>query len=229
MRRHLFPLTLFFLISLTLSSCLTIIESYTFKENSTGDFAYTMDMSELAPLMKMGETFNEAEDDDDKMEDTREEFEMYVKSLKKIKGLKKVKFNADEENLIYTIRFRFKNMQALNSGLNEIISPGDDRRDHTFFRYDQGALVHEHKYGDPEALEEFMEEEDENSEMAESILRSMKYKINITFPSAVKDVSTNGVVKIFGDEMNKISIETNFFDLAENQELLDFRVEFEDK
>jgi hypothetical protein len=192
------------------SGCITVEENYTFKPNGSGTMEYRLDMSELSGLMGMaGE---EGGGTQDLMGDDAS-FKELGDKLEGIQGISKIKVNEDNENYIYSLTFKFKNLNSLNAALNKIITDDSGGENHTFFKMEDGKIIRTHYMNENIPMDDLMGD-DEDSEMAMGMLESMKYRVNMTFKKPVKAVYSAGEV-MMTDGDKKITLESNFKDLTE--------------
>lgn len=171
------------------TSCITVEENYTFKKNGSGSMQYVMDMHEL--IEQMGSLMDMAggEGGENPLEGAAKGFKEQSEKLKGLAGISKVKFEEDKKG-IYKISFNFKNIKALNDGLNKIMGGEDPTKYHTFFTLDGKVLkrVHSEQANLGDITE--MLGEDGESEYAQTMYESMKYKLNFKFASDVEAVYT---------------------------------------
>lgn len=172
-----------------LSGCVVIEENYTFKKNGSGSMVYVMDMHEL--MEQMGSIMDMAggENGENPFAGAAKGFKEQSEKVKSVAGVSKVKFEEDKKG-IYKISFNFKNIKALNDALNKIIGSDDPSAYHTFFTQEGKTIKRIHSpqanLGDVTA----MLGEDGESEYAQTMYESMKYKLNFKFASDVEAVYT---------------------------------------
>lgn len=221
--KRLFGL-LILLFTLSLTSCLTIEEIYTFKSDGSGTMKYIIDMSEMASLMKSFQTEEDSPTEmDSSMAEAAQEFEDKAAKLKAIKGISGVNNSADNENFVYTISFDFKDINSLNTALNEIMKDSADTQFHEYFKMKGKNLERSSLLGNK--MKEAMglggeEESDEGAEMANMMLEQMKYNLSFTFEDGVK-VKTNSTVGNLSDDKKVYTMKSNFKQLTETAGLLD--------
>jgi len=204
----------------TMNACITVKESYQFKKNGSGMMEYILDMSEMSSLMEMaGE--NGAGDSGDLMGDQSDTFDDLEKSLNDMSGISKVKQIKDDKNYIYGIKFKFKNIDALNKALNKMLVD-DAFTNHQFFKMDKGVITRTHIQTNNMDMGEILGE-DEDSEMAATFLESMKYQLHFEFKNDVKAVYASDA----DINSNQVDIEVNFMDVAEDVSALNTSIVLE--
>ncbi|MEL6194901.1 MAG: hypothetical protein AAFR66_22765, partial [Bacteroidota bacterium] len=158
-------LTLLLLLSLSLSSCITIIESYTFHKDGSGQMEYIVDMSEISALMKMG---GGMEEQDDLMGQSKEELD---KKLAGIQGISNATTFFDEDEYMFTVSFDFSSPDALNQALNDVLQIKSEEK---IFHWNGSMISRKHQADTQmELLNEL--KGDEQSEMVMSLFKDMKY------------------------------------------------------
>jgi hypothetical protein len=215
--RILFRIGALALLPLLMASCLTIEESYLFKRNGSGSMTYTLDMSEMASLLKMSQESEDAEDPTGDMG-----FEAEADRLSGISGISGVKANSDKDNYIFSVSFKFASLDALNAALTELILNDEEGSEpvHEFFRMENNAIVATHRMkGNPLTGSELMGD-DEESEQAAALMESMKYKKHFTFASSVQTVYSGSDASISGKKDRELHLESNFRQLMEDGEAL---------
>lgn len=171
------------------SGCIVVEENYTFKKNGSGSMVYVMDMHEM--MEQMGSIMDMAggENGENPFAGAAKGFKEQADKIKTLSGISKVKFEEDKKG-IYKISFNFKNIKALNDALNKIIGSDDPSAYHTFFTQEGKVIKRIHSeqanLGDVTA----MLGEDGDSEYAQTMYESMKYKLNFKFASDVEAVYT---------------------------------------
>ncbi len=216
------------LLTLFLTSCITIEEIYTFNSDGSGSMKYVIDMGEMATMLKAfgGDEENEETSElDTSMREASVELESKAKRLSSIKGISGITNSSDEENFVFTLSFDFKDIDALNAGLNEILKDSADTQFHQYFIQKGKTLQRNSLLGSKlksaMGLEDESDENDEEQEMANMMLEQMKYNLTFNFNKGVKSVKTKSTVGKLSSDKKTYTMETNFKQLAENGEMLD--------
>lgn len=214
------------LIAVGFTSCITIEEIYTFRSDGSGNMKYVIDMSETADLMN---SFKSDEDDEESagnedLDEAVESLKETAEKLKSISGITKIENTADNEKLIYTLSFDFKDIDALNKALNEVIKDSSSAEFHEFFTMKGKNLVRNSKMGDQMkgiAGEEDEEMDETAKEMANMMLESMKYNITFNFENGVKSVKTKSTIGELAEDKKTYTMKANFKQLSEGKNLMD--------
>ena len=201
----------------TLTSCLTIEESYTFKPNGSGTMEYKIDMSEMAPLLKMASEEGEEPIDEDL------NISELADKLIGIKGISKVASTEDKENFIFTVSFSFSDIDALNTAMNAILSDGEPGgEEHTFFTQEEKKTFKRvHRMNEAFNPDEILGEEEEGSEYAMTLMESMKYRLNFQVKRPVKAVYSSADVEYMDEKHKTLRVETSLKNLMEDPKALD--------
>jgi hypothetical protein len=102
-------------VSLSTSSCINFLERVFFNPNGSGEYSFSVDMSELKSLSEMvGEEFSS----DEAMKAINVDENITAQKLEAIEGISNVRTEFDDENFKVTIGFNFDNVDALNAGMS---------------------------------------------------------------------------------------------------------------
>ncbi|TAE46541.1 MAG: hypothetical protein EAZ89_19900 [Bacteroidetes bacterium] len=215
--KKLFRYLLLLSLPLLATSCLTIEESYTFKNNGSGSMQYLVDLGDLGPMIAM----NSEEGGEDAFKDF--DFAQYQEQLEAIEGISKVSAVKDKEAYHFGINFSFRNIEALNKALNLILRKDNTGPEHVFFTREGNIITRKHA---PESggLPEELSSEDEEGESALAMLEQMKYRVKMNFAQPVEAVYAGVDAQIGGKKDREVLVEGNFRQLAENSELLSSQV-----
>ncbi|GAB4426238.1 MAG: hypothetical protein OHK0039_44200 [Bacteroidia bacterium] len=221
--KRLIRLSVFFLLGLMATSCLTIEESYFFRSNGSGSMTYTMDLSELKSLLAMQEE-GVSEEQFSEMS-----YDAAAAEIVKIGGVEAVEAFSDKDNLVFGIRFDFKNLQALNDALNILLAENEEGEEaapyHTYFTMENGAITRIQRPGDGSMADElFGEEDEETAQQAQAFLESMKYRLKFRFKKPVQSVYSSSDARLGGKKNREVEIETNFRAISEDASNLDATV-----
>lgn len=202
MKRLYTPLLAVLLLSL--SSCLELTEQVRMKDNGSGTFTFTLDMSAAKPWFDMLASFSDEEETSSEVQnDLNESMEEAYDRLKDMKGIHHVTTIEANSGLLSGITFEFDNVRALNMAMNEVISHEDKDGEKEFteyFRYRNGELTRINTID----LEKRIQEETDgeipdvdlsiNGQSLQDMLKSMRYRTEYTFDGAVKKVSNPNAV-----------------------------------
>lgn len=203
MKRLYTPLLAVLLLSL--SSCLELTEQVRLKDNGSGTFTFTLDMSAAKPWFDMLASFDDDEEDtgSEVQSDLNEAMEEAHERIKNMKGIHHITTIEANNGLLSGITFGFDNIDALNRAMNEVIDHEDEDGEKEFteyFRYQNGELTRINTID----LEKRIQEETDgeipdvdlsiNGQSLQDMLKSMRYRTEYTFDKAVKKVSNPNAV-----------------------------------
>ncbi|MCC6279985.1 MAG: hypothetical protein IT262_05265, partial [Saprospiraceae bacterium] len=221
--RNLF-LAVLAMVSMTLTSCLHILEEVTFKDKGNGSYAMTLDMSELKGMMDMmkGMTGDSLSGDstaimsgdapaaepavDNSMSQMGEQLSSVAASLKGIEGINNVVEVNDTANLKFGYTFDFADVAALNRALKIINKDKYDSKTDEIFKFSgknferlgAGDLGEEIK----KALAEGGGEEEggeESMDMMKMMFADMSYTQVYHFPDREIKKSDNSLAALSDD------------------------------
>ena len=221
--RNLF-LAVLAMVSMTLTSCLHILEEVTFKDKGNGSYAMTLDMSELKGMMDMmkGMTGDSLGGDstaisqggmpaadpavDNSMSQMGEQLSSVAASLKGVQGVSNVVEINDTTNLKFGYTFDFADVASLNRALKIINKDKYDSKTDEVFKFSgknferlgTGDLGEEIK----KALAEGGGEEDggeESMDMMKMMFADMSYKQVYHFPDREIKKSENSLAEVTDD------------------------------
>ncbi len=106
-------------VSLSTTSCINFLERVFFNANGSGEYSFSIDMSELKSLAEM--TGEEISSDEIMKEMNMNENEM-IEKLEAIEGISNVRTEFDDENFTVSVGFDFADVDALNVGMSTYVS-----------------------------------------------------------------------------------------------------------
>jgi len=229
------------MVSMTLTSCLHILEEVTFKDKGNGTYAMTLDMSELKGMMDMmkgmtgdslsgdstailgGDAPVAAPEADNSMSQMGEQLSSVAASLKGIQGVSNVVEVNDTVNLKFGYTFDFVDVAALNRALKIINKDKYDSKVDEVFKF-SGKSFERLGTGDlgeeiKKALAEGGGEEggEESLDMMKMMFADMSYKQVYHFPDREIKKADNSLVEM-SDNNHTMTILIKPFD-EEQQKL----------
>ena len=181
---------------------------------------YVVDIKNMASILELAE----GEAGIPSLEDIS--FKDVGKRLNEIPNVSMVNVINDKDNFQYGVSFKFKNLEALNAALNQImVLENRVSKPHTFFKIEEGVLIRDHLMNRSFNTKELLGN-DEASDYALGMLESMKYQVNFTFKRPVKIVYTASDAKMEGKKNQSISLNADFKLLTEDHESLDASIVF---
>ncbi|MEM9933472.1 MAG: hypothetical protein AAF824_07660 [Bacteroidota bacterium] len=197
---------LLLILCCSLSSCLTIIESYTFRQDGSGSMEYTVDMSEMSSLLEMSGGFEENQDMMGKSTDD------WITSLKNISGITKARADFEEDRYTLKISFDFSSPDALNMALADILQIKSAQK--IFFW--NGNIIRRKHQADSQMELLSQLQDDERSQMIMSMFKEMKYKCTYRFDKKVKVFYSSPSIGFEQRSKKEWGMETNLEELLEN-------------
>jgi hypothetical protein len=194
---------------LSLSSCLHIIEEVTFKNNGSGQYKMTIDMSELKGMMDMMKGMSQGADStaiqdapeglpDNSMSQMGEQLSSVANSIKSVEGISNVVEVNDTTNLQFGYTFSFANVAALNRALKIINKDKYETKVDEIYKF-EGKSFERLPTGDIGAemkkalAENGGEEVDESMDMMKMMFADMSYKQIYHFPDRTIKKNSNAL------------------------------------
>ncbi|MBO3699196.1 hypothetical protein [Roseivirga sp. E12] len=102
-------------VSLSTSSCMNFLERVFFNANGSGEYSFSVDMSQLRSLAELsGEEFSSEK----MMSEMNMDENKMIQKLEAIEGVNNVRTEFDDENFTVTMAFDFTSIEALNTGMS---------------------------------------------------------------------------------------------------------------
>ena len=196
--------------SMTLTGCLHIIEEVTFKDKGNGNYAMTLDMSEVKGMMEMLKTMTPDStgeqtggEQDNSMAQMGQELSGVASTLKGIEGITNVVELNDTASFKFGYSFDFVDITALNRALKIVNKDKYDTKVEEVFKFtgknferlptgDMGAEI-------KKALAEGEEGGDESMDMMKTMFADMSYKQIYHFPDREIKKSSNELAELSND------------------------------
>jgi hypothetical protein len=221
------PLALLLLV--ILSGCLTIEEQYTFRRDGSGTMTYVVDMSGMGAMMDDLDRMNkEAGGPEEPVMDLDEE----AAALKQLAGISRVKVDKGKE-WVRSVRFRFRDIDALNAALN-VLMPDSSGVRHTFFTWEGNTLVRRNNRFASElgasmggaAGDEDAAGGDDAMDLG-VLLGSMKYNYRFRFADAITATTSEEGVLPERKGRREVRWNTDWSVIAKNDKALDLRIDLD--
>lgn len=202
--------------SMALTGCLHILEEVTFKDNGSGTYKMTLDMSEIKGMMDMfkgmqtdslsGDSSGVSMDaaGDNGMSEMGVQLSSVAQTLKGVEGLSNVTEINDTASFSFGYSFDFANVAALNKAMKVINKEKYDSKVEEVFKFN-GKNFERLAAGDlgaeiKKALAESEDAEAEaNMDMIKTFFADMTYKQVYHFPDRAVKKSTNELSEITDD------------------------------
>ena len=209
--------------TLALTGCLHIIEEATFKNNGSGTYQMTLDMSEMKGMMDMFKTMgDEAPKEEGAEEDTSDEapdmgaapdngitqmgseLSSVAKSLKSIAGLTNITEISDTSAFRFGYSFDFADVTALNNAMKVINKEKYDSKVEEVFKFKNGNFERLTSADLGEEMKKALAESEESgggadADMIKTFFADMTYKQIYHFPDSKVKKSTNTLSEISED------------------------------
>lgn len=183
------------ILSVCLTSCVKIIEKFIFKKDGSGTYSMSIDMSEVADILKPtgGETEKGLRTTANGMEVALQETIDRVESLS---GVSNGRREFDSDELKYTILFDFDNVDALNRGLSEYYKDSTEvgpTKQIVFFKHSGNKFERTDFNKTMSNMKESLQGEGDelDLEMAAVMFGDAAYEQVIEFDSKIKSVSND--------------------------------------
>ena len=219
--------------TLALTSCINIFEDVTFKDNGSGTYKMTIDMSGMKDMMEMVKGMNgemgadstgaegaEAAPAPDASEGMSQMGEQLAGNIKKtigeIPGISNVVELQDTATLQFGYTFDFANVEALNKAIKALTKEKYDSKAEETYKFSGKKFerLAAANIGElfKSAMGEASDEAEEGSmDMVKTFLADMKYTQTYRFPDRVVKSSSNGLSQI-QDNGHTLVIELKPFD-----------------
>ena len=204
------------LVSLTiglllLSGCITIIEKYNIYKDGSGTMEYIIDMSEMYEMMA---TFS---DSIDKMEGL-DFINEILPELSRTAGISNVENTSNLARYIAGVKFDFKNVSALNNVLDVLLKGEESSSAKAKYVEINGKNFTRYSLTSKEFNKEaLLGSKELDEETMNLVLKSMKYKISVSFEKTIKKVIT---LAPYTKEGKTVTIDTDFSEIFGNPDIL---------
>lgn len=225
--------------SMALTGCLHIVEEVTFKNDGSGTYKMTLDMSEIKSMMEMfkgmsadslsGDSTEVSMDaaGDNGMGEMGKQLSDVANTLKGVEGLSNVREINDTTAFSFGYTFDFANVAALNKAMKLINKEKYDSKveevykfsGKSFERLSTGDLGEEIKKALSEADDAEMEMEGGNMDMLKTFFADMTYKQIYHFPDRTVKKSSNELSSV-SDNGHTLTIELKPFDEEQQKKKL---------
>lgn len=202
------------LACLSLTSCLTISESYYFAKDGSGKMQFLVDMSQMSGLLN----YADQERESSSVEDLS--FVEVVKQLKQIDGIYEVRLLDDPSTYQWGIAYEFANTIALNKALNVLLMKEGNQGFHPFVEYHGQQFVSQHKF-DKFQIRERLSSDERLAPIVEQVMKQMNYQIRYEFAQPIKAVYAKQEVRLKGKKPKSLDLESSLWDMEGNTQILD--------
>ncbi len=110
---------LIFAAALSLQSCFEIREIVTFRENGSGSFSLSIDLSQVKQMMQGFGRQDELEEDSP-FQNMETEYQKTREKLENVDGITNMRFISENDGYVITTGFDFSDVTALNNGMDVV-------------------------------------------------------------------------------------------------------------
>lgn len=189
-----------------LSSC-TISQRFSFNEDLSGTYILELDMSMMMSLMG-GEESEDSDSTEEEVSPEEEEMSDLVERLKATDGISDVKYNNEEKGK-FTISYRFRDIDVLNSSLSNGELTREMSGSHVFFEQKGSKLT----YTIPDLNDNDGDTAPDLEGMDDMMLEMMKYELEFYFAGGVKKAKSKQLKKTLRSTENLVIWESNIKEL----------------
>ncbi len=197
---------------LLFTSCITIEESYSFKEDGSGSSSFVINMSQMKKIM---ETMTGAIEASEPATFSAMDFNVYKDTLSKTEGISNINTKLDNINYQFELTYDFSSKEALNNAMNIIF----ESKSQVFFNYKKKDFELTHPL--PQLINN--ELKDMSSEQTTMFLEAVKYNITLNFERPIKKTTTTAV-KSISEDKKQLVLETNLDELIKTPDKFHTRI-----
>ncbi|WP_224999493.1 hypothetical protein [Cesiribacter sp. SM1] len=210
-----FAYTLFACLLISLSSCLEITEQVRVRENGSGQFTFTVDMSEAEPLLEMVKGFSEEANPDQVSSDLKTGMEDAHQRLQSVKGIHQVALIRSDNGLLSGITFEYDNIDALNKAIN-VVQNNKPELQEAYFAWNGKQL---HRLNTLKIENEIRKKTGSdlngldltvNGKSMKEMMNSMVYRTEYTFDQPIKSISNSNAT--LSADKRKVTLERYLLD-----------------
>ena len=203
----------------TMTACFDITEEITVNKNGSGTYVSVTDASKLSEQLQMLAAMDTTGQLIPKMKFTLDSsFNENFKKYATLKGVSNMKVDTSKE-YVYKVTLDFADIDALNSVINV------DKKEATqknLYSWSKGKLTR--KDSGIGGMGEMDMEDEQQKEMAKSMLKDMKYKIIYHLPKKVSGIA-NKDAKL-SDDKKTVTLECSLLDIMDKKVSLSNEVNY---
>jgi hypothetical protein len=207
--------TLLACLVMSLSSCLEITEQVRVRENGSGQFTFTVDMSEAEPLLNMVKGFSEEANPDQVSSDLNTGMVEAHQRLQSVKGIHESALIRSDNGLLSGITFEYDNIDALNKAIN-VVHNNKPELQEAYFAWNGKQL---HRLNTLKIENEIKKKTGNelngldltvNGKSMKEIMSNMVYRTEYTFDKPVKSISNSNAT--LSADKRKVTLERYLLD-----------------
>ncbi len=191
--KHTGSLLIVALVSLALTGCFEIEEKVHFNRDNSGTFSLTIDMSQMKTMMDaMGVDMNQLEGEENPLTSMESQLNGEVEEMNAIAGISNTRSEVDEENIIVSLIFDFRDIDALNAGMNKVFKSGEEKADETFYTKRSNRIIRTAVFNNVNEIKQEMESSGESQGMNPEVMFSdMSYSVTMEFDREIESMSNS--------------------------------------
>ncbi|AHM62011.1 hypothetical protein D770_18800 [Flammeovirgaceae bacterium 311] len=210
-----YPIILITFLFVSLSSCLEITEQVRLRENGSGQFTFTVDMSEAEPLLNMVKGFSAEADPEQVSTDLETGMEGAYQRLQSVKGVHQPTLIRSDNGLLSGITFEYDNIEALNNAINVVHNNKPELKE-AYFAWDGKQL---HRLNTLKIENEIKEKTGNdlngldltvNGKSIKEMMGSMVYRTEYTFDKPIRSISNSNAT--LSADKRKVTLERYLLD-----------------
>lgn len=207
--------TFYACLLISLSSCLEITEQVRMRENGSGQFTFTVDMSEAKPLLDIAKGFSDKADPEEASGELKLGMEEAHKRLQTVKGIHNTALIRADNGLLSGITFEYDNVEALNKAVN-VVQNTKGTKQEEYFSWNGKQL---HRLNTLKIENEIKNQADNglsgldmtvNGKSIKELMNSMVYRTEYTFDKPVKGLSNPNAT--LSADKRKVTLERYLLD-----------------
>ena len=196
-----------------LTGCFEIEERVFLRRDGSGTFTLTLDMGQMKEMMKAMGVSPDQLGDEDPFAELQADFDEQAEKLEALQGVSNARLGVNKEAYVISMMFDFKDVAALNRGVNEVFKNEEDPDDtyHEYYRYSSGKFERTDYFRQAADVKAEMEEAQAESGMSvESLFADMQYRTVFEFEQPIKSI-TNEDATLSADKKT-VTFQYLFFD-----------------
>lgn len=221
--------SLFASLLIGLSSCLEITEQVRMHEEGSGQFTFTVDMSEAKPLLDIAKGFSEDADPEEVSGDLNTGMEDAHKRLQSVKGIHNAALIRSNSGLLSGVTFEFDNVEALNKAVNVVQNSKSDKHEQ-YFSWNGKQL---HRLNTLKIENDIKDRSDNgldgldltvNGKSMKDLMKNMVYRTEYTFDKPIKGISNSNAT--LSADKRKVTLERYLLDDTRKANSLENKIQF---
>ncbi len=234
-RHYRIGMLLLLLLGFSTTGCIEITERITFnRDGKSGTMSVSYDMSNMRSMLAMIAAADTTGENNDPAAGMASAFEEDSDKLMKVAGISDVTYRSDTDELLFTIDFKFEDIEALNRAIHTLYDTKTDDRGFTqkgrWLAFEPGETIEEEKTAEEEAGEEgeegdmdsmFDPDDLEDNPMAQSMFEDLLFRQYVTFEG--KEVKKVKGSEYASFDYNTAYLEVPMLEMLKDDKLLRYK------